>query len=409
MHVKDLRPYYLLLLRLVTLGLRFLFVALFFRYSEALYGEYGLVATTVMAGVYLLGFEFYTFAQRELLRTGISAGRIFAHQLIFYGFAYLILLPLFSFFFHAGFLSETYLRHFYVLLVVEHLSFEIHRMLFVLRHPLAANINLFFRNGFWMLPVIWRLWQGSGVDISYILKWWIAGDVLSWLPLAAARRELTGRWGGGRPDLKWIAKGIRTGFPSFLAVLSFKIIEFSDRYLLDYFYDKAMVGIYTFFGNLSVLVHTVVATTVISLRYPSLVETVLSGDRASLLLALGQFKRLAVRWSISAVTVLWVALPILLIALGKENRLNYYHVFILLTASQLCFNLSLVYHYILYGMQKDRLLLRIAFTAMVLNVGLNMIFIPRWGMTGAALTTWAAMVWIWAWKRYAVRKALHPS
>ncbi|NPA43558.1 MAG: polysaccharide biosynthesis protein [Chlorobi bacterium] len=406
MEAPRTRPWLYLAIRFFTLAIRFVFVALFFRYSEAVYGEYGLLATTVALGVYVLGLEFYVYAQRELLKGSRSPGRIFGHQLIFYAGAYALLLPFFYLLFKWGFLDVRYLTWFYLLLVAEHLSYEVHRLLFVLEKPLAANINLFFRNGFWMIPLIWKLWRGMPVDMEEILRWWVAGDLLSLVPLAAARGRL-GRGGGGlRPDWRWIVRGIRVGLPYFAAVLSFKAVEFSDRYFIDYFYGKEMTGIYTFFGNLAILVNTVVTTTVVSLRYPSLVRAVLDGDAGKICAEISRFVRSLTRWTLWTAAALLPLLPLILRMLGKAVHLQYYHVFVLLVAANVVFNLSLIYHFLLYALHKDRVLTLAAVSGMVLNVAANLWMIPRYGLTGAALTTLAAMGWMAVLKYLAVRPYL---
>jgi len=396
-----------LALRFLTLAVRFAFVALFFRYSEALYGEYGLVATTVALGIYVMGMEFYTYSHREFLQASGRTSHIFLQQLTFMLLAYALILPLFYGFFKAGFLDDSYLVWFYILIVLEHVSVELHRILFTLRKPLTANINLFFRNGFWMLPLLWYFYKGKHVDLPLILKFWIAGDILSVLIALAALPGLHWkRLKQFRPDPAWIKTGFFTGIPFFFAVLSLKIIEFSDRYFIDYFFDKETVGIYTFFGNLAILIPTVVVTAVISVRYPELMESILREDYQKFAELFKEFRRQIVIWTWITAAGLLITLPVFLKILGKEARMHYYGAFVLLTLAYALFTLSMIPHYILYGFKKDKVLLYSAVTAMAVNVGLNFICIPRFGIWGAAFTTLAAMAVLWGWKTASARKLL---
>ncbi len=401
MSARFSHPLFFLLIRFVTLGLRFLFVALFFKHSEALFGEFSLIATTVMLGVYLLGMDFYTYAQRELLSRKNGVSFVFLHQLLFYLLLYVLVLPAFYLVFKSGFLSKSYWILFYAVLVGEHLSFEVHRLLFVMKKPLAANVNLFFRNGFWVLPVVYFFLTKKDISLHSILIFWLLGDILSLFPLMALlTKDRIQKALAFRPDWPWLKKGWKVSIPFFLATFAFKVIELSDRYFIDYFYDKATVGVYSFFGNISYLVNTVVFTAVISLRYPGLVESILSRDAGSFRKKFSVFKQQTIRWTILSAVGVAVFLPVILVVLNKRERLEAYPVFLLLLLSNVLLNLSLIYHYVLYGFKKDRHLLAAAFSGMLLNVGLNFIVVPGLGMLGAALTTLTAMLIVFLIKFY---------
>ena len=400
-------PFLYLFLRFFTLGIRFLFIAYFFRYSESLYGEYGLIATTVALGVYWLGLEFYTYSHREYLQKTSGISHLFLHQLTFNLLAYIILLPVFYLFFAAGFLRKSYLLLFYILLVTEHLSLELQRLLFTLKKPLAANINLLLRNGLWMLPLVFYFYRGRPVNINEILKYWIAGDLAALLTgMFVLWPSVKNRFASFRPDLEWIKKGFYTGLPYFFGVMSLKIIEFSDRYFIDYYYDKATVGIYTFFGNFSILISTVVFTAVFSLRYPDLVGLLARKNIPEFTSYFQKLQREVMYWTLLTASVLLISMPVVLKILHKQQHLHYYPAFVLLVTAYVFFNLSFLYHYILYGLKKDKWLLYAAIMAMLLNVGLNFFFVPAMGITGAAITTLIAMAFLWGAKFMMARKIM---
>jgi O-antigen/teichoic acid export membrane protein len=393
------KPLLYLFIRMLTLGLRFVFIALFFRYSEPLYGEFSLLATTVMLGVYILGLDFYTYANREILNPRTNVSHVFLHQLTFYLILYLPVLPLFYLAFAFGFLDKSYVIWFYILLVTEHLSFELHRLLFVLKRPLAANINLFFRNGFWVLPLIYMFYEQKEVSIRHIVLFWIIGDILSLMPgIVLMKKNDLEKIFRFRPDYAWIKKGLYISIPFFLSTLSFKIIEFSDRYFIDYFYDKATVGIYSFFGNISYLVNTVVYTVVISLLFPGLVESILARDKRQFEMKFSEFKRKITVWTIVTSAGVSALMPLILLLLDKQTHLIHYEVFVILVTANGLLNFSMIYHFALYGFKKDKALFVSVFTAMIINVLLNFVAIPVWGMKGAALTTLLAMFVVFTYK-----------
>jgi O-antigen/teichoic acid export membrane protein len=407
MKEKARKPVFYLVIRFVTLGLRFLFFALFFKYSEEVYGEYSLVATNVMFGVYMLGLEFYSYANREMLKPQASYGQIFKHQLLFYAGAYVIMLPLIYGFFYAGFLNKAYWWWFLPVLLVEHLSYEVYRLLFVLKKPLEANINLFFRNGFWLAGALVYMFLYGGIDIPVLLKFWLVGDLLSltvFIPVARAYGLFT--FTGISTDKTWIRKGLKVAFPFFLATLGFKIIEFSDRYFIDWYLGKKELGIYAFFGNISYLVNTVVYTVVISLLFPGIMESILSGDKVLFADRFEEFKRKISRWTWLSAAGVSLLLPVLLWILHKDEHLSLYYVFLILVAANVWLNFSLIYHFVLYGYRKDWKIFRAVAAGMAVNVGLNFIAVPVWGITGAAFTTLLAMGIIFVVKFVEARKYL---
>ena len=61
----------------------------------------------------------------------------------------------------------------------------------------------------------------------------------------------------------WIKNGVKVSIPFFIGTLAYKVIEFSDRYMIDYYMTKADVGVYVFFGGIANTVNIVVFTLVI--------------------------------------------------------------------------------------------------------------------------------------------------
>ncbi len=413
------RQLMLLVIRMSALGLRFIFFALFFRYSEALYGQYGLVAVSITLGTYLLGMEFYTYVQREWLRPGREMHNPFWHQLLFYALLYPLVLPLFLLLFHYGFLDWRYAGWFFAVLVAEHLATEVFRLLFLVGRPVWANVNLFLRNGLWVLPALWQMYAGGGIDITDLLRYWFAGDLLALTTVLAAKGDaLHALLPARRLQGRWIWRGWRIALPFFVAAISFKLVEFADRYVIDAFMDKVSLGVYTFFANMAMLVNTVVYTAVISVLYPQVVKGLMKAedradnaaenDASSEKVNTGpagtkfrHFRSEIRRWTLLAVLAALAGMPVLLYLLGKQNRLQYFDVFVVLVLANAVYNFSMAWHFVLYARHNDRLIVLSAVAAAVLNLVLNLITVPLWGLRGAAWATLLAMGLIWwlKWRR----------
>ena len=50
-------------------------------------------------------------------------------------------------------------------------------------------------------------------------------------------------------------------------------------------------------------------------------------------------------------------------------------------------NFSFIYHYVLLGLKKDKLLMNVTLVGAVVNVLLNMVLIPKYGILGAAYSS----------------------
>ena len=96
---------YNLLFRVLTIAAKFvLSILIVKRLSVADYGTFGIFQTTVTLAIYVLGFDFYTYNTRQILKANEkSVTDCLMNQLVFHGIVYLIVLPLlfFVFFFLA--------------------------------------------------------------------------------------------------------------------------------------------------------------------------------------------------------------------------------------------------------------------------------------------------------------------
>src|SRR5690606_26806744 len=72
-------------------------------------------------------------------------------------------------------------------------------------------------------------------------------------------------------DYNWIKNGVKIASPFLLATVFFKIIEYSGRFFLDFYWSKEEVGIFTFYSGISNAVFVFVQSTVIIVMSPYLI------------------------------------------------------------------------------------------------------------------------------------------
>src|SRR5690348_12420456 len=271
-----------LVLRGVTLGSKFLLLFVLARYfTPADVGVYGLVAGSVAITIYVLGMDYYVFNTRELLaRTGGERAALIRDQGVFHVLVYAIVLPALLLLFGARVLPWHLALWFYAIVVLEHLSQEVYRLLIVLSRPVVANLVLFVRAGAWAIPlamlavvrVEWR-------HVEWVLGAWAFGATISIAIAARALSEMN--WHGAlNTAVDWT--GMRRTFvgalPFLFGSLSLRGIEYSDRFFIERFAGVSSVGVYTFYFSLANVVQTFVVASVIQLLYPQAVSAYQDGD-----------------------------------------------------------------------------------------------------------------------------------
>ena len=390
----------LLSLRGISIVAKFLFTVLYFKSSEADFGEYNLVAVTILLMVYLLGLDFYSYANREILKPQSDKQKIIFNQFIFYILLYILLLPVVYILFHLLHFNSQYQILFYLVLISEHLNFEFYRLLFVFKKPLAANINLFLRNGLWVSGIVIILWLQQEISIDTVLKFWLAGNmaalIFSWAMIINKKKKIIKS--SLKPDFNWIKNGVIISIPYILGTISYKTIEFADRYMINSFIDKKAVGVYSFFANMANVINIVLFTLVVSVLYPYIVEGITHKDQQKFKTYYTKFKKEIFIYSGGLLVLLSILLPIILMGINKTQYLKDFHIFLLLALSNILLNWSFLYHYILYAHKKDWTIFYITFIAAFINVLLNYLLIPNIGITGAALATFISFLLIWLLK-----------
>jgi len=398
---------YLLVLRGISVGAKFFFTTLYFQYSESAFGAYSLLATTLFLLIFLMGLDFYTYANRAVLEPGSNPQKIIFNQFIFYTLLYALLyFPVKFIFMGLNFAPDLFYL-FYAVLITEHLNFEFYRLFFVFKKPLAANWNLFFRNGLWVLLAAgYLLWYHS-INLPVILKLWLAGNLLAllfsfsviWIKRYKVEKQNLVL------DKQWILKGLVVSAPYILGSLAYKTIEFSDRYLIDYFMDKTAVGVYSFFANMANVLNIVLFTLVVSVLYPGLVESIMHTDKIKFQKIYRQFKKEILLTAAGVGGVLVIVLPILLVYIQKEKYLQDFYVFLLLLGANILLNLSFLYHFIIYAYKKDWKIFKATAWGALLNIILNIVLIPLMGIGGAALATFVSFALV-AFLKYLDAKQL---
>tara|TARA_R110000764_G_scaffold236142_1_gene331072 strand:+ start:6645 stop:7865 length:1221 start_codon:yes stop_codon:yes gene_type:complete len=382
-----------IIFRAATILLKFLLsIIIIKKISIEEYGVYGVFQSTVIIMSFVLGIDFYAYSSREILKKNAhNFNFYFSNQLLLHAFSYIIILPLTYLIFYLGILDKKYLILFYLILVTEHLSQELYRMLIILKKSVTATIILFVRSGLWVI-ILYFVWEEGIMSptLNSLLILWLSAALLS---IIIGFAKIKFKW-ESEYDFSWIVKGVRIAFPFFIGTVLYKLIEFSGRYFLNYYWTSVEVGIFTFFSSVASILFVFVQTIVIIVIYPELLESKNKGHD-SFLKKFKYFKNQILTFTtLGTVLSLIFIYPLLLFldnSLFFENLLSY----IILLISSFIFCFSFIPHYALYTYKFDSGILFAVILGTITNFMFSFIFVPLYGLLGASVSQLTAFIVIY--------------
>jgi O-antigen/teichoic acid export membrane protein len=264
------------ILRGLTLIAKFCLTLFIAKYgSTKLLGEYTVFLTTITISIYFLGFEFYTYSQREILKVDHSGySQLIKNQLFFHALSYLILLPL-SYLIIIQFVENRYILFFFIILILDHLNQELYRLLVVVKQPLHATVNNFFRAGMWVILII-LVWYsfGSTLSLFSIISYWVIGELFCLTySIKKFRKYLNGNYNFYSLQKSWITKGVKVSFVFFISGMIQKMVEYSERFFLQKLTNDETVGVYFFYYNIAYLPFTFFSSVIIINHLPNIIST----------------------------------------------------------------------------------------------------------------------------------------
>lgn len=389
-------------LRAVTLGSKFLLIIYLAKcLSPEKMGIYGLFTASINYSLYLLGLDYYTYANREILsRPKENWPIIIRDQAVFYCISYLTILPVLSLVFIYDVLSWKYFGWFYLILTLEHLAQESYRLLVVLKQPLKAGLVFFIRAGLWAYPIIFvmmknpetrfltTVWGGwaSGIFLCLILSSFIFYR-LDWSSI----KRVPINW-------EWIKKGIKIALPFFFSTLALRGIYTFDRYFLKYYWGESAVGVYTFYSGIANVMQYFIDAAIVVIYYPKLVSSFKLGNINEYLIYLRQMTFAILFAVVIIIGCLCLCIWPFLNYIGKTAYSENITVFWILLAANGVITLGYIPHYALYAMGRDKEIVIATFLAFFICVMLYFFLIPYWGLGGAGMAMLISSVFIWLYK-----------
>lgn len=380
--------------RFLTLGAKLVFSLFLIKYiATEEFGVYGYIAKTLAIAILFLGLDFYTFSSRDILQGNAELqGKKIKDQFVFYGITYILFAPLMLFVFVFDIIAWQYVFWVYALLILDHFSQELYRILLMYKHSVIASALFFIKAGLWIFPLFLVFWFGNNnlKSLDTVLYLWTFFTFVSILFGLYFFKKLPFKIDiTENIDWHWLEQGIFISLPFFIGTLASSIVEFADAYMLKAYFPNegtTMYGIYSFFVGMGNIVQMFVQSAILIVFAPKLIES-FSQDKAKYKRLHSEMAKQTIFASVGIAVLVFVLLYPLLQFIGKTELIAHYHLIYYLVGAKVVFNLSMIYHYHLYVSRNDRSIIITMLIAAVVNILLNMVLIPKYDILGAAIAT----------------------
>ncbi len=270
------------------------------------------------------------------------------------------------------------------------------------------SLGEFFKNGLVLALVVLFFYLGKGVYapvyafaiVCFLLFIIYFPLVLREFPLFRYR---SGEFPAVAKKMVWFA------FPVFATAVGSKIIGYVDTLMLTYFRSLPEVGVYNaVLPTSSLLLYF--GSCIGSVTLPMASEFWARGDHRRLMAGIEIMYKYLFILILPVCAVLFVFTPFILQNFfGPEYVVGVTAMRILLLGS-LIFTLADINYNIFTAIGKPQTVTTIVFLSAAVNAGLNLILIPKWGITGAGISTatsylFAFIFSIWKMKSYLNVKA----
>ena len=321
--------------------------------------------------VFIYGLDFYNYIQYSLSKKKRDYDVINEHcSVIFYVFMLAFLFCILSYFLDVQSI---------IILVVfvgfsEYLLTEVYRYLVYFEKSKLSNFLLFIKTCSWPLFVIFSFFIFDEIDVSQILLIWLINNVaiIFLIGFHSFENEVLPKVKILKP--KFIMNGLLFSFPYLISTLSYKLLEFLDRFYIGSKMNSDMLGIFSTYMSFVGVIQTFIYVGVSAEFYPKLLKSETKHEF---------MKVSGLMFSAILFSVLFLSAPIFgffnyySIFVGKPELTSNSSVFFILLVSNAFFCLSLVFHYMLLKFGLNRFVLISTLVSLCLSLLLYILFRPE--------------------------------
>lgn len=399
-------------LRGLTLAVKFAFIlslAVFLPPEKV--GLYGLVTVTVFYSIYFVGFEFYTYSTRDMVaRPKSEWSCLLTSQLAFFCLMYLVILPASSILFLMGILPWAVMASFVCLVVLEHLSTELMRLLVAIEKPLLATLIIFIKQALWTICFTFAMWLDPEFrNISDLLLFWIIGAFSSILVGVWPLLKLDWKGAFSNLDWRWVRTGVIIAVPLLLSSVAVRSLFTFDRYAFEALNGLALLGAYSVYMGVASAMLSFMESGVFVFYYPRMMKAYKEKDLGEFQVSYRKLARQSVLWlavltagaGLAGITIF----PLLEERVYAENL----PLFAAVIVAMAIFIIGYVFQYALYTTTRDGSIIAANVTGLIVAALTLFLLAPYseyWAVTLAMLVGSATATALKYWKWLATRREL---
>ncbi len=350
------------------------------------YGEFAIFSSVINFTIYFLGLDYYTYYTRHLInqdKKNDYLSEIFSFNLTLF----IILMPFFIILQFYGFLKFKHITLFIFILFFDYFSQEFFRTLIAIKKNIHSNWVVFIKNFLFatisityifhhkespnVLFIIYIIWLFSSLIASLFGYYWLVKSLGSILIVPFNFK------------FKNIKGGLKVSARFFAGTILFNAIYTLDKIFIFQMSNNTMVGIYSFFLSLCLMLTTLIEVGVVNQYLPDLLE---SRDKTPMSVFFTQkktFRVIILSISLTCSIIFCLTIKPLLTILNKNELLSHIDIFYVLIVAVTIFCISLIPHYILYVHNKDAEILRCTVISFVGFLLWNIIF-TKLGVIGVS-------------------------
>lgn len=370
-------------------------------------GLFGLFFATVSFSVLVVGGDFYSYSQRELISLPRERWSfVLQHQALAIGILYFLLIPPQLLLFKFDLLPSRFLLWFFPLLVTEHLAQEINRLLVAMQRPLIASAVFFLRVGVWvwiLLPIMWLTPELQSLE-AVLVAWMVGSLTAVMIGLIIILREVA-PWRRWPVDSAWVKRGFAVGLMFLIATISFKALFTVDRYAVEYLAGPELLGVYVLYAGIAMTVINVLESAVFTFLFPRMISAYRQKDSEGYKGAIRELLWSTIVVSLILISMLVLLAPFVLQWVGRSVYLEQYPMLSLLLAVSFVYALGMIPHYGLYAKGLDRPIVVAHVSSLFVFTVVTLVIAPFARFESVACGLLAAFIWMGSIKLIYYRKS----
>ncbi|MBL4240376.1 lipopolysaccharide biosynthesis protein [Vibrio fluvialis] len=341
-------------LRLATLAIRFIFILVLAKFLPvAEMGNYGYLTAVIGYFIYVAGFEYYTFANREMIKSRSEKdSNIIFNQLSLYLYGYLFFLPILVLFLIWARFEGHIILIIVSISILEHLCQEWNRILISIEKVTSATVVLFFRGGIWAIVAsLVMFFSPSMRTLNFVLSTWLISLALALLISICATPKRLLKF---KADKEIILKGLVTCSTLFVASLATRGVVTFDRIAIEIISTKEVLAAYSVYSTVGNAIIATVDAAIVSFMFPKIVLAAQNKNMEEFLKQLKTFSKGCVLVSTVSSLTLIILMDNILLWYSSDAYSIYKPLFYGFLFFCMINVFSLQYHIALYSLNRDK-------------------------------------------------------